>query len=220
MHRTASVATVSSWRAIQMDERQLISKFDLDRVSAHLLAGEVVAVPTDTVYGLSVALGVTRDTTSLFARKNRPRTIAVPVMVDGLSAALALCEEVSRTALSLVGKAFWPGALTLVVARDESCKFDLGGDQSTIGLRVPAHEGLRELCRLVGPLGVTSANLHTGQPCTSPAQLSKIFGSELVVLDGGVCEGAVSSVIDLTGETPVVLREGAVSLEMVLAVLG
>ncbi|HVA99644.1 MAG TPA: L-threonylcarbamoyladenylate synthase [Acidimicrobiales bacterium] len=202
-----------------MGRRQLIGEDDFERASAHLLAGEVVAVPTDTVYGLGVALEVTGTAMALFSKKQRPSSVAVPVMVADLSCALALCDETARGALRRVGEAFWPGALTLVVARDVSCTFDLGGDRSTIGLRVPALGGLRELCRSVGPLGVTSANVHGGPPCTTPAQLIEVFGSELVVLDGGECAGAVSSVIDLTGESPVALREGAVSLEMVLLAL-
>lgn len=202
-----------------MGDRRSIAKDELERGGAHLLAGEVVAVPTDTVYGLSVALLVTGSTASLFARKERPGSVAVPVMVADLPGALELCDQTARRALHIVGEAFWPGPLTLVVARDASCTFDLGGDRSTIGIRVPALEELRELSRLAGPLGVTSANLHGGPPCTTPAQLREVFGSELVILDGGECGGEVSSVIDLTGETPVVLREGAVSLEMVRSVL-
>lgn len=202
-----------------MGEGQLIAKAELERAREHLLAGEVVAVPTDTVYGLSVALLVTGSATSLFVKKQRPHSVAVPVLVADLSDALGLCDQASRRSLHRVGEAFWPGALTLVVARDASCTFDLGGDNTMIGLRVPALEGLRDLCRLVGPLGVTSANLYGGPPCVTPLQLREVFGSELVILDGGGCDGEVSSVIDLTRQTPVALREGAVSLEMVRSVL-
>ncbi len=193
---------------------------ELDEVIGHLIEGAVVAVPTDTVYGLGVALGVTGSTAALFVTKHRPDSVAVPVMVADLADALALCNERARPALRAVGGAFWPGALTLVVARDASCSFDLGGDPLTIGIRVPAHPELRELCRRVGPLGVTSANLHGEPPWTTPTQLREVFGPGLVILDGGECSGAVSSVIDLTGVSPAVRREGAVSLEMVLAALG
>ena len=192
---------------------------ELERVITHLRAGEVVAVPTDTVYGLGVALEVTSTTEALFGTKHRPSSIAVPVMVADLEQALALCDESTRDALRAVGGAFWPGALTLVVRRDASSTFDLGGDHTTIGIRVPALLELRELCRRVGPLGVTSANLHGGTPCTTPEQLRAVFGEALVILDGGECAGAVSSVVDLTGASPTVLREGAVSLAMVLAAL-
>ncbi|HUY06082.1 MAG TPA: L-threonylcarbamoyladenylate synthase [Acidimicrobiales bacterium] len=203
-----------------MVDRPLIMRREFESVRAHLLAGEVVAVPTDTVYGLCVALRVTGTTEPLFKKKQRPVSLAVPVMVADLPGALELCDDRSREALQRVGEKFWPGALTLVVYRGVRCSFDLGGDRSTIGLRVPDLACLRDLCRLVGPLGVTSANLHGGPPCTTTGELTKAFGSGLVILDGGRCAGAVSSVIDLTGATPVVLREGAVSLEMVLDALG
>ncbi len=203
-----------------MHSRHAIGEEDFTRASARLLLGEVVAVPTDTVYGLGVALMVTGTTQALFGTKKRPRSVAVPVMVADLAHALGLCQEDARSALRAVGEVFWPGALTLVVARDASCTFDLGGDPSTVGIRVPALPALRELCRRVGPLGVTSANLHGGTPCTTPGELRAVFGEELAILDGGECAGAVSSVIDLTQAEPRVLREGAVSLEMVLDALG
>lgn len=202
-----------------MGEPGAIARSAIEAAAAHLRAGEVVAVPTDTVYGLCVALEVTKTSAPLFARKERPDAVAVPVMVADLPGALDLCGKASSDALCVVGGAYWPGPLTLVVHRDPGYTVDLGGDPSTIGIRVPAHGGLRELSRLVGPLAVTSANLHGRSPCTTPAELGAVFGEGLFILDAGVCDGAVSSVIDLTGATPVVRREGPVTLAMVRSAL-
>lgn len=191
----------------------------LDAVCARLSEGEVVAVPTDTVYGLAVAVGVDGATDALFAMKQRPTRVALPVMVHDLEAACALVENDATGALRSIGAKFWPGALTVIARRDLSFRADLGGDRATVGLRVPDHVMLRELCRRCGPLGVSSANLHGEPPCTTAAEIRRTFGASLAVLDGGKCDGRVSTVVDLTGNEPAIVREGSVTLRDVLAAL-
>jgi tRNA threonylcarbamoyl adenosine modification protein (Sua5/YciO/YrdC/YwlC family) len=205
-----------------VDDALVIALSDLETAVDLLRAGEVVAVPTDTVYGLAVSLRVRNAADRLFAKKLRPDTVALPVMVHDLTAALLLAAPRSRDVLRAIGGAFWPGALTAIVQRDEESELGgvvLGGDESTIGLRVPALEMLRVLCEKSGPLGISSANLHGGVPCTDVVELRSQFGDDLVILDGGTCRGRVSTVVDLTGEAPVVLREGEISHAEIAEVL-
>ena len=112
---------------------------------------------------------------------------------------------------------FWPGALTFVVPRRPDVTVDLGRDEATVGLRCPDHPVPIALCRQVGPLATTSANLH-GQPtATTAAQVEELFGAAVpVVLDAGTCEGSPSTVVDCTGEQVKLLREGRIPWEAVL----
>jgi len=176
-----------------------------------LAAGLVVAVPTDTVYGLAVDPTVGGATERLFAAKDRPREVAVAVLVADAAQATSVAAPLPDVARRLVVR-FWPGALTLVLARRPGFDLDLGGDPATVGVRCPAHDAVRELCRRVGPLAVTSANRH-GEPTPALAQeVAAVVGDRVaLVLDGGACAGAPSTVVDCTGAQPVVLREGAIS---------
>jgi tRNA A37 threonylcarbamoyladenosine synthetase subunit TsaC/SUA5/YrdC len=106
-----------------------------------------------------------------------------------------------------------------VLARADDAALHTGGDPATVGLRSPAHPLVRELCTLVGPLATTSANRHGEPPCTTAADLSALFGEELLVLDGGRCEGEPSTVVSLAAGSATLLRNGPVSLEAVTAAL-
>lgn len=213
------VATGCSLHDMGAAEAVEVTKEAIESAAMLLREGEVVAVPTDTVYGLAAAPACEGATAKLFAVKGRPFDVALPIMVHDLESALALCAPWSRKVLSQVGSRLWPGALTVVVARDLSCEFDLGGDSGTIGLRVPALRELRALCRLVGPLAVTSANVHGESPCVTVDELRLAFGGELSILDGGECGNSVSTVVDFTGPSPALLREGSVSLALVLGAI-
>ncbi|MCL4422956.1 MAG: L-threonylcarbamoyladenylate synthase [Actinobacteria bacterium] len=177
-------------------------------------AGEVVAIPTDTVYGLAVSASDPLATGKLFAMKGRPPSLDLPVLVEDLGRARNLGVF---DALSLaLAERFWPGPLTLVVRRSNvSSSLHLGGDGTTIGLRAPAAAMVMELCERVGPLASTSANPHGSPPFTSAAQILKaargggLDGLSLVV-DGGICNLAPSTVLDCTRRPVVCLREGAV----------
>ncbi len=186
---------------------------ELDRARVALAGARVIAVPTDTVYGLCVDPSVPGATRALFLVKQRPETVALPVMVADLAAALALADPTAHHALTHLGTRYWPGALTVVVPRASGFLADLGGSPATIGLRVSACAPLRALCRLVGPLAVSSANTHGSPPCTTVAELRSSFGEALVVVDGGRCAGSVSTVVDLTDGPPRLLRSGAIALE-------
>lgn len=184
---------------------------------AELAAGRVVAIPTDTVYGLAVDPFRPGGIQLLFAAKGRPRRIALPVLVADEEQAESLVGALSRSARALADR-WWPGALTLVLARPADLSADLGGDGTTVGLRCPAHPVPVALCRAVGPLATTSANRH-GQPpaITAPALALALGDSVSLILDGGPCAGAASTVVDCTGSDIVCLRQGAIPWEAILA---
>jgi tRNA threonylcarbamoyl adenosine modification protein (Sua5/YciO/YrdC/YwlC family) len=171
---------------------------------ARLARGEVVAVPTDTVYGLATIVGATDQ---LFALKERPVDVALPVLIaEPTEAAHYMTYE-----LDLAD--YWPGALTIVGTRTAvSREWDLGGETETIGLRCPDDDLLRRICHAVGPLVTTSANKHGRPACTSADEVAATLG-DIPVLDGGVRDGAPSTVVDATRTPLRVLRQGAVFVE-------
>jgi len=182
-----------------------------------LRSGGIVGLPTDTVYGLAADPFHAGATDRLFALKRRPRRVELPVLVASAEQALSLTVAVPEPALRLM-KRFWPGPLTLVLPRRPDLNADLGEDDATVGVRCPAHSIPLALCGEVGPMATTSANRH-GQPaCTSAAEIEAIFGEGVdIVLDGGICAGAPSTVVDCTGAEPRLLRAGRLSWPEVLA---
>ncbi|HUP86241.1 MAG TPA: L-threonylcarbamoyladenylate synthase [Acidimicrobiales bacterium] len=185
----------------------------VDAAVAHLRAGDVVAVPTDTVYGVAVDLSATGAIDRLFAAKERPKDVQVPVLIASPDDAAGLIEgDVDIAARRLMAR-FWPGALTIVVPRAQALRgIDLGGDPTTIGLRCPDHRLIRELCRRVGPLATTSANRHRDPtPPDAEGVASALGAAVALVLDGGACAGAPSTVVRVTDDRIEVLREGRIA---------
>ena len=192
----------------------------LDAATDALAEGVPVVLPTDTVYGVAVEPTRAGATDRLFAVKERPRTAALPVLVASLDQAVMLSGDLPTTAVALA-EAFWPGGLTLVVPRRPGLDLDLGGeDDTTVGLRLPDHPVPVALAQRVGPLAATSANLH-GRPTPALAgQVAAELGDAVqLVLDGGPCRGAPSTVVACTAEGVTVLREGRVATAEVLAAL-
>jgi L-threonylcarbamoyladenylate synthase len=181
------------------------------RVVAALRSGQVVAIPTDTVYGVAVAASVAGATARLFAAKERPPEVALPVLAAGPEEALALARGVSPAAHRLAER-WWPGPLTLVLSRGPASRdFELGGEEATIGIRCPDHDLVRDLARQVGPLVATSANRHRDPtPATAEGGAAALAGAVEIVVDGGPCEGAPSTVVDCTGGEARLLREGRI----------
>ena len=181
---------------------------EADAVAA-LAAGEVVAIPTDTVYGLAVDPRPPSATGRLFAVKGRPETVALPVLVADVTTAgqLGVLDE---RAARLVER-YWPGALTIVVGR-RHVSFELGGDPATIGLRCPDHPVALRVLGASGPLAVTSANRHGERPSRSAAEVVAAFGETLLVLDGGLCDGEPSTVVSISSDRVACLREGAIPM--------
>lgn len=180
---------------------------DLGAAVAALGAGQVIAIPTDTVYGVAA---LPKHSHRLFTVKRRPERVDLPVLVADLEAAdtIAVVEGVARE----LAEEHWPGGLTLVVRRRTTFDADLGEHSDTVGVRAPAHDVVLALLRVTGPLATTSANLHGQPPLTSAEAVREVFDvSEVaVVVDGGLCEGMPSTVLDCTVSPPKVLREGSI----------
>ncbi len=186
---------------------------------AALARGEVVGLPTETVYGVAADPFVAGATDRLFAAKRRPDSSALPVLVSEPEEAGRLGLLDARAAR--LAQAFWPGPLTIVVPRRPGLGLRLGGDEATIGLRCPDQAVARRLLRSSGPLAVTSANLHGEPPLRTATSLRQVLGEAVsVVVDDGPCEGVPSSVVSLIGPSPRLLREGGLALEEILAVAG
>ena len=194
-----------------------MSRSELGALEEALAAGNVVAVPTDTVYGLAVDPRLPGGVDRVFALKQRPEQFQLPVLIADPTGLLDLAEA-TAAAQRLVSR-YWPGPLTLVLPRRSGVAFDLGGDSATIGLRCPASSLLRQLLRTTGPLGVTSANRHGEPPLHTADEVREHFGAGVVaVLDGGRCAGRPSPVISLTGPDAKCLREGALSFAELAAI--
>jgi L-threonylcarbamoyladenylate synthase len=182
-----------------------------------LLAGQAIVVPTDTVYGVAVALSVPGATSSLFALKDRPAQTPIAVLVGSIAQALELVEPPEPPVARLLD-ALWPGPLTVVLRRRADVTVDIGGDGSTVGVRCPDHALLRRLTAEVGPLATTSANRHgEPTPATASAAAAALTADVAVVIDGGACRGTASTVVDGTDPSLPVLRVGPISPEQVLA---
>lgn len=187
--------------------------------AAALKEGDIVGIPTDTVYGLAADPWHSGAADRLFLLKGRPRSVELPVLVSNESQALDLATSVPKSARRLM-EAFWPGALTIVLPRHPDIDADLGEEDETIGVRCPAHPVPRALCDEAGPIATTSANRHGDPPSTTAADLAGKMTGVALVLDAGVCSGQPSTVVDSTGDVPKLLRAGAVAWEQILAVVG
>jgi tRNA threonylcarbamoyl adenosine modification protein (Sua5/YciO/YrdC/YwlC family) len=180
-----------------------------------LRGGDIVGIPTDTVYGLAADPWHSGAADRLFRVKGRPRSVELPVLVSGEEQALTLTTSVPDSARRLMAR-FWPGALTIVLPRRQDLNADLGDEDETIGLRCPRHPVPLALCRALGPVATTSANRHGSPPVTTAEELVASLPAVTLVLDGGRCDGEPSTVVDSTGEVPKLLRAGAVDWAQIL----
>ena len=193
---------------------QLLPDDDSGRAAAveALRAGGLVAMPTDTVYGVGVALSAHDGLMRLFAAKDRPLDRAIVLLVADLEQAASV--GVLSPAARVLAERFWPGGLTLVLEQAPGAVLPtvLTAGAETIGIRLPDHDSPRALARQLGPLPVTSANL-SGHPDARNAAgvLTQLGGRIDLVLDGGPARGGIpSTVVDCSGELPRVLRSGAI----------
>jgi len=186
-----------------------------------LRADGVVALPTDTVYGIAVRIDTPGGIERLFHVKQRPPDRAIALLIGSADQARQI-GVMTPSAGALAG-AFWPGGLTLVLARREGATLPdvLTGGTATIGLRVPDHPAPRALAAAVGPLPTTSAN-RSGEPEARDAgEIAAQLGDSIdLIVDGGVAHGGpASTVVDCSGATARVLRVGAIPVERVTAIL-
>lgn len=185
----------------------------LDAAAEALGNGELVVLPTDTVYGIAADAFTPAAAAALLAAKGRDRDQPPPVLIADAMTMDALATDVPAHARALAER-FWPGPLTLILTAQPSLMWDLGETRGTVALRVPDHACTGALLARTGPLAVSSAN-RTGEPpaleCAGAAD--QLGESVSVYLDGGTTAGQVpSTIVDCTSSSPRILREGAVSV--------
>ncbi|WP_017590521.1 L-threonylcarbamoyladenylate synthase [Nocardiopsis ganjiahuensis] len=184
--------------------------------------GDLVVLPTDTVYGIGTDAFSPKAVANLLETKGRGRDMPPPVLVGSMRAATALIEDLGNHGRDLMEE-FWPGPLTLVCTATPSLSWDLGDTKGTVAVRMPMDPVALELLKETGPMAVSSAN-KSGQPAaTSAGEALEQLGDEdvAVYLDGGETDSPVAStIVDLTYAVPRVLRSGAISIEQLRAVCG
>ncbi|MFC2031793.1 L-threonylcarbamoyladenylate synthase [Chloroflexota bacterium] len=180
-----------------------------------LKEGGIVAFPTDTVYGLGGGVNLPQAVERIYQVKERPRNMALPLLLADTSQISEVAYPVPSVAL-LLARSFLPGALTIVLHKSNSIPDILTAGGVTVAIRIPAHQVPIVLAKGLGmPIVGTSANL-SGKPSTLTAdEVHAQFGDKIdLIIDGGRCPGGLeSTIVDVTGETPVLLREGAISKE-------
>jgi L-threonylcarbamoyladenylate synthase len=182
------------------------------RAAEAVRGGEVVVLPTDTVYGVGADAFSPEAVASVLAAKGRGREMPPPVLVPSVRTVDGLAADVPQWARELI-EAFWPGPLTLVLPAQSSLMWDLGETNGTVALRMPRDDVALALLTEVGPMAVTSANLTGQPPATTVTDAAAQLGAAAAVyLDGGpTTSDEVSTIVDCTGADPVVLREGAIT---------
>ena len=186
----------------------------LDEAVAVLGSGGTVVLPTDTVYGLAALPSVEGATQALFDLKGRSEDHPLAVLVADLDQALELVS-IDEPAVGRWMAELWPGPLTIVLRRSAvSAGLALGGGPETIGVRCPDHPFVRALAAEVGPIATTSAN-RTGEPTPvdAAAAAASLVGSVDLVVDGGPAGTVASTVVDASGPTWSILREGAITAD-------
>ncbi len=183
--------------------------------------GQLIVLPTDTVYGVGADAFDPTAVRALLAAKGRGRDMPPPVLVSAVSTLDALTVGVPSYARALVEK-LWPGPLTIVCRQQPSLHWDLGDSRGTVAVRMPDHEIALEVLNRTGPLAVSSAN-RTGEPAATEADAAEqmLGGYVEVLLDGGPTPGPVpSTIVDVTGQTGRLLRRGGVALETLNEIVG
>jgi tRNA threonylcarbamoyl adenosine modification protein (Sua5/YciO/YrdC/YwlC family) len=183
--------------------------------------GRLVVLPTDTVYGIGADAFDSTAVAALLSAKGRGRDMPVPVLVGSWHTIDGLALMVPQATRDLI-RAFWPGALSLVVRQAPSLQWDLGDARGTVMLRMPLHPVAITLLREVGPMAVSSANISGRRPAVTADEARDQLGDLVdVYLDAGPsAQQAASTILDLTGAEPRILRPGPVSAESIAAVLG
>lgn len=195
---------------------------DVERAAVVLRAGGLVALPTETVYGLGADARNVAAVQRIFAAKGRPADHPLIVHIAAAAELTAWCAEVPASAW-LLASAFWPGPLTMILRRDVLVLDVVTGGQDTVGLRVPAHPVALELLRVFGDgIAAPSANRFGHVSPTTAAHVRAELGNDVdMILDGGACVvGIESTIVDLSAQRPRILRPGGVSRAQIEAVLG
>jgi tRNA threonylcarbamoyl adenosine modification protein (Sua5/YciO/YrdC/YwlC family) len=191
----------------------------IDEAVSAVLRGELIVLPTDTVYGVAADAFSASAVDALLAAKGRDRTMPVPVLVGSEPMLEALIDDLPEVARALTEK-FWPGALTLVARHTAHLAWDLGETRGTVAVRMPDHEIALDVISRAGPLATSSANRSGHTPPATMLEARLQLGAAVsVYLDGGPSGSSVaSSIVDVTGESPRLLRAGAIDIERLRAV--
>ncbi len=195
---------------------------DIQRAAQLLRQGELVALPTETVYGLGADALNPAAVAKIFAAKGRPSDHPLIVHLADASQIMTWAREVPKDAIALA-RAFWPGPLTLILKKDEGVPDLVTGGQDTVGLRVPNHPVALELLRAFGSgVAAPSANRFGRISPTTATHVHQELGSRVaLILDGGACAvGLESTIVDLSRGVPVILRPGAIGADDIARVLG
>ncbi|MBB6032167.1 L-threonylcarbamoyladenylate synthase [Phytomonospora endophytica] len=183
-------------------------------------SGDLVVMPTDTVYGIGADAFKSWSVEALLRAKGRGRDMAPPVLVGSRRTLDGLVLSLPSTARDLVA-AFWPGALTVVVEHAPTLDWDLGDTEGTVAVRMPLHPVALEVLAETGPMAVSSAN-KSGQPPASTATDAREqlgYGVSVYLEAGPSADIVPSTIVDCTGDVPVLLRAGALSLEKIREVV-
>jgi L-threonylcarbamoyladenylate synthase len=205
-------------RRVAIDARQPAASALAEAVAV-LRAGGVVAMPTDTLYGLAADPFSSVAVVRVFAVKGRSADRAMPLVAADVDQVVSQLGPLSELAQRLASR-YWPGPLTLLVARPSSIPADVSGGRDEIGVRVPAHAVTRELCRASGRLlTATSANLSGDPPSNDPDVIERALGTGVdLLLDAGRTPGgAPSTIVDVTGRDPRLVRPGAIAWDDIQA---
>jgi len=182
--------------------------------------GELVVMPTDTLYGLGCDAFKKHAVASMLRAKGRGRDMPVPVLVGSRKTLDGLAFRMPKAGRDLAD-AFWPGALSIIIRHAKTLDWDIGETDGTVAVRMPLQPVALEVLREIGPMAVSSAN-KTGQPpaVTAVQAQDQLGYSARVYLDGGPCPASVpSTIVDVTGDVPRILRAGAVSVDTLRTVL-
>lgn len=200
------------------DPAQLLQ--GLAEAETALRRGELVVIPTDTVYGIAAEAFDPVAVDGLLKAKGRGRDMPPPVLVGTVRAAMALVMELGDAGKDLIDE-FWPGGLTIVCMSSPTLVWDLGETKGTVAVRMPLHQVALDLLKRTGPLAVSSANVSGRPPATTADEaMAQLGDSVAVYLDGGPCAADVpSTIVDLTGTVPRLLRQGVISEDRLRAVI-
>ncbi|WP_219468577.1 L-threonylcarbamoyladenylate synthase [Nonomuraea rhizosphaerae] len=193
----------------------------LTEAAAAVRRGELVVLPTDTVYGIGADAFTPVAVTALLDAKGRGRDMPPPVLVGTVRAANALVDDMGPYGQDLID-AFWPGPLTMVCKANRALSWDLGETKGTVALRMPLHPVALDLLKDTGPMAVSSANRSGAAAAVTAAEAEEQLGDAVAVyLDGGKCADNVpSTILDLTTAVPRLLRRGAIPVEKLRGIIG
>jgi L-threonylcarbamoyladenylate synthase len=198
---------------------QILPASELQNALEILQGGGLVAFPTDTVYGLGSLAFDNTAIKSIYTAKNRPIERAIPILIGDIKDLDQVAVDIPQMALTFATH-FWPGSLTCVVPKKHTLPSAVSAT-ATVAVRIPDHADARALLHMVGPMAVTSANLSgESSPSTAREVYDQLAGRIPLILDGGPTPGGIAStLVDCTGEQPLILREGPISLQQLLDVL-